>query len=755
MNHARIAMSTIVPRGFALASLVLLLAAGCSSSEPKQPAAEKQLVEGAPAPVSQPDKPISKTAEPARRPERTPVAAEDKLSREHARPSAAASLLGPLSPADQHPADQRPADRGPADQQTVVPSGGTAAVAPPPASNATLHKSSSAADASAPANPLRSGNDVPGEGPGQAQIESMPATTPGTGGKSAGGAAGEPKSVPNDGAELKPIRGADPTLTPIPPEASKDAQTPPRQGSELVIHPLDDPGRPAVVQGKPGRPHPSNKSTLPFDPIAENKPIFVDWPKPELALLITGRQDGYLEPCGCAGLDRMKGGMSRRSTLFQTLRTQGWDPQWNRSGHTVPDVRAAAPGKQGWPVLALDVGDIIKGFGPQTELKFQIAVDAMRQMGYDGISLGPTDLQLPAPFVLSQVADVNGQAGPFVSANVGLLAPDTISPYRIVAAAGKKIGITGVLGAAEQKQIRNAQVIVSDPAAALQKVVPEMKQKADYLILLANATLEESTALAKQFPQFDVVVTAGGPAEPPPEAVRLNGGKTRLIQVGEKGMNAIVLGLFADREHPVRYQRVPLDSRFAASTAMRQLMRAYQGQLKDQFAQGGFRGLGIHAVPHPQLAVLGRFVGSKACAACHDKPYKIWAKSGHAEAYATLANLNPPRNYDPECISCHVVGWDPGRFFPYQSGYESAEKTPHLKNVGCEDCHGPGEFHVAAENGHNVALQKKLQKAMRITQAEASDPRSGRQNCFTCHDGDNSPDFEFKTYWPLIEHKEE
>jgi hypothetical protein len=117
--------------------------------------------------------------------------------------------------------------------------------------------------------------------------------------------------------------------------------------------------------------------------------------------------------------------------------------------------------------------------------------------------------------------------------------------------------------------------------------------------------------------------------------------------------------------------------------------------------------------------------------------------------------LNPPRNYDPECISCHVVGWDPGRFFPYQSGYESAEKTPHLKNVGCEDCHGPGEFHVAAENGHNVALQKKLQKAMRITQAEASDPRSGRQNCFTCHDGDNSPDFEFKTYWPLIEHKEE
>ena len=50
-----------------------------------------------------------------------------------------------------------------------------------------------------------------------------------------------------------------------------------------------------------------------FDPIKENGPIFVDWPqRAELALVITGRHEGYLEPCGCAGLDKMKGGMGRR-----------------------------------------------------------------------------------------------------------------------------------------------------------------------------------------------------------------------------------------------------------------------------------------------------------------------------------------------------------------------------------------------------------------------------------------------------------
>ena len=40
------------------------------------------------------------------------------------------------------------------------------------------------------------------------------------------------------------------------------------------------------------------------------------WPKPKVAMVITGMEEGYIEPCGCAGLDRMKGGMGRRQTLF-------------------------------------------------------------------------------------------------------------------------------------------------------------------------------------------------------------------------------------------------------------------------------------------------------------------------------------------------------------------------------------------------------------------------------------------------------
>ncbi len=48
-------------------------------------------------------------------------------------------------------------------------------------------------------------------------------------------------------------------------------------------------------------------------------------------------------------------------------------------------------------------------------------------------------------------------------------------------------------------------------------------------------------------------------------------------------------------------------------------------------------------------------------------------------------------------------------------------------------------------------LQKKMQEAMVITKAEADDPHSSKE-CRSCHDGENSPAFDFKKYWPLIEH---
>ena len=545
------------------------------------------------------------------------------------------------------------------------------------------------------------------------------------------------------------------------PPALPPSEPPPKLAQEPIDEPAprDAPAASADRTAAPPRetatppektatpPRATKVARKPFDPIAVNGQYFVDrpkpnvaiaWPKPKVAIAITGMEQGYIEPCGCAGMDRMTGGISRRYAFFQDLR------------------------KKGWPLVALDVGDLAKpdNFGLEPEMKFHALVESKQKMGYDAVAFGPDDLHMPVSELILVAADVNDKPSMFLAANIGLFGFDQkiTQTSRIIKAGGLRIGVTAILGNQYRKEIEAYQkktdshdIEMCDAEAALKKIVPELKRNSDYLVLLANATQEEAKDLAKKFPAFNAVVVAEGAEVPPSRREVVPGTQTLLISVGHKGMSVIVLGLYDGQ--PVRYQRVMLDSRFdaspdtrlRASPEMKRLMAEYQDKLRDI----GFTKLGLNPAPHPLADSNGRFVGSQKCQSCHEKSYDIWKRSGHGHAYATLENLDPPRNFDPECVSCHVVGWHPTKFFPYQSGFESPKKTPHLKNAGCEDCHGPGEKHCAAELTNDEQLQKKYRKGVVITKEQAK-----KEQCTTCHDLDNSPDFDFDKYWPLVEHHE-
>ncbi len=507
------------------------------------------------------------------------------------------------------------------------------------------------------------------------------------------------------------------------PPTRPDAADPSLGENPLRAEQRPEPDPPLAENGEE-KPRPrKGKKGGDFDPIAVHGPIFVDWAKPTLALLITGRQDGYMEPCGCAGLDRMKGGMARRHSLFRDLRE-----------------------KRGWPTVGLDVGGIARGYGKQAELKFHIMVDSMRTMQYDAVALGAGDLRLPTAEVVAVAASTGDQPSMFLSANVGLFGFDAglTATHRVVERAGLRIGVTGVLGPEAQKAINNPEIELAAAEAAIEKVLPHL-EPADYHVLLAHATLAESEALARKFPIFDIVVTAGGAAEPPAQPRKIEGADALLIEVGEKGMDAVVLGLYHGPEPRWQYQRVPLDSRFPQSPEMHMLLTAYQHQVKEL----GYAGLGIRPAPHPLKETHGEFVGSQSCESCHEPSYRIWRKTPHAKAFETLVKLDPPRQFDPECISCHVVGWHPTQYFPYEGGYMNMEDTPHLIDVGCESCHGPGGNHNRAELHGTDEEKERHRKLMVITKEESRDSQ-----CATCHDLDNSPDFDFETYWPEVEHYE-
>ena len=255
-------------------------------------------------------------------------------------------------------------------------------------------------------------------------------------------------------------------------------------------------------------------------------------------------------------------------------------------------------------------------------------------------------------------------------------------------------------------------------------------------------------------------MTAHGAEEPPKEPGTIEGTHAHLIEVGQKAEYLVVVGLYKDGSMPFRYQRVPLDHRFADAPEMQQMQVEYQHQLEQLVKNGGWSALGVKPVPHPSGH---KFVGSKTCANCHTKASEVYEKTPHAHATDTLVHLNPPRNFDPECLSCHVTGWAPQRFFPFESGYLGLKQTPDLVGNGCENCHGPAGRHAAAENGEidvNDTERDQLRADLRLKIVKKEGNKEHQEfekakvvkMCIECHDRDNSPDFDFQKYWPKVKH---
>jgi len=456
-------------------------------------------------------------------------------------------------------------------------------------------------------------------------------------------------------------------------------------------------------------------------------PLFEGWEKPRLLLFFTGFLDGYVEPCGCAGIDNMKGGLSRRHTALQQLERKGWD------------------------VLPIDAGNLNRGFGAQEELKFNFVIDeAYRLMRYRAVGVGNRELLFPTDTLFLYTIDLPGSPKRYTSANVSLLefTPELMQPYRVLEKAGMKIGVVSVIGDSLLRNIQNEDVVTANSAEKLRELLPRLgTYNLDRKVLIIHGSNSEIDQLITQFAaRFDFILPSNTPAEPPlrPRTI----GSTMIIEVGEKGRYAVAIGLFDSPTTPIRYERVPFDARFDNSPMVLELMKMYQDQLR----QAGLVGLGIRPIPNARLEVQGEYMGTQSCADCHDTAVRVWRQTGHARAWHSLTHTAvPPRNYDPECIACHVVGWNATELLPYRGGFLSVRETPRLTDVGCEACHGPGEHHSRAELGTNTALQERLRQAMRLP----VEGGAARMHCITCHDGNNSPNFDFDIYWQKIAHPEE
>lgn len=91
------------------------------------------------------------------------------------------------------------------------------------------------------------------------------------------------------------------------------------------------------------------------------------------------------------------------------------------------------------------------------------------------------------------------------------------------------------------------------------------------------------------------------------------------------------------------------------------------------------------------------YIGIEACTVCHDEERKVYDGTAHAKAYETLEKDFKEFNLD--CVSCHVTGYD-------KPGGSTVTFVDKFKDVQCEECHGPGSLHARKPDAKGLIILK-------------------------------------------------
>jgi len=373
--------------------------------------------------------------------------------------------------------------------------------------------------------------------------------------------------------------------------------------------------------------------------------------------------------------------------------------------------------------LRVDAGDFFGAAGAQDSLKSAFLVEAMDKLGYDAVTLGEREFNFGQAFLLSTFKKTKIDV---VSAN--LVYADTkkpfVKPYTVRKICGVRVAFFGLMG--KDLKIRTLAseraLMVEDPVATAKVLLPEMRKKADVIVLLSHLGLTEGQRLTLDAPGIDVMVFGHQPGLFR-EIVKTNG--VINTRTGERGQYIPGVHLVVEDGKIASYdgEVVALDDKVPADDDMNRTVDAFNDEMNRRFAS--------EPTPAPSAtttapgSVAGdHFLGEKNCRRCHEAEYQMYSSQDHARAFATLTKNQ--RDSSPECLPCHVVGYgQPG-------GFATKQATPDLVNVQCENCHGMGTQHPD-HGAVNAAVV-------------------GPDVCLSCHTHEQNPNFDYEEALKHIVH---
>jgi len=258
--------------------------------------------------------------------------------------------------------------------------------------------------------------------------------------------------------------------------------------------------------------------------------LFVTDPVPDVELFATGDVIGYIDTCGCKL--QPAGGISRRSWL-------------------VGEAHGAFPGV---PFALLDTGNFTDVPTAAGDVRTRTLLESMVKLGYGAVGIGERDLDLGYDDFKKKIEGIDM---PFVSTNIvtqGTTEP-VFPPYAIVEADGRhgKVRI-GVLSVVRYNPLwqkagpAGTNLAIASPQAMIERYVPDLRGKADVIVLLAGIPKVDAPDLARSLTGVDLMLDAYGGEF---STVQEKAGSTPLVYLGNQGKRVAENRILLDgSKHP-------------------------------------------------------------------------------------------------------------------------------------------------------------------------------------------------------------
>ncbi len=408
----------------------------------------------------------------------------------------------------------------------------------------------------------------------------------------------------------------------------------------------------------------------------------------QLSLVYSGNLNGELEPCGCSAEGNL-GGIKRRATTLKRLRAQ--DPN----------------------LFVVSAGGLLVSDMPFDRITSTYILSGMARLGYDAIGLQWRDLAYGTGFLAEHEL-------PWVASNWRGSA--IFQRERRITRGGTTLAFFQWLDpqSSPQQGMGGGQPPAAGDADALAKALARARRAGAVTVLATTLALERAR---QRLPlaDADILLLRARPDEygEPREAAG-----TLVLEPGTRGMYLGRLDLDLDGEGRIAgwsHEVIAMPPSVPDDPDLAQWYEDYNAELKQDYE----RRVAIRAA---RTSGQSPYAGEEACASCHGQAHEVWKSSKHARAFDALVEVN--KQFDPNCVGCHSVG------FNREGGFIDSAITPHLQGVQCESCHGEAREHV--------------ESAGRAPVAHAQWERS--RICAQCHNHAHSPGFDIEAYWPRIAH---